>query len=68
MKDPNHILMQTSWFAVDTTSSAPISRRVFQANFQVKDIEQDDLETLSGKGFMTAMKKFFDKKKVEQSL
>ena len=68
MKDPNHILMQTSWIADDTTSSAAITKRKFHANFQVRDMEQDDLETLSGKGFMTDMKTFFDKKKVEKSL
>ena len=67
MRDPDQILMQTYWYAIDTTSSS-ISRRQFQANLQVKDMGQVDLETLSGKEFMSDMKRFFDKKKVEKSL
>ena len=51
MKNNNQLLMQTYWVADDTTSSAAITKRKFQADFQVRDMEQDDLKTLSGKGF-----------------
>ena len=66
MKDPSHIMMQTFWVA-DNTALVQ-GKKVFQANFQVSDLRQVDLDTMTGKGFMNTMKAFFDKKKVEKVL
>ena len=66
MKDPDHVMMQTYWVADNTTIVQ--GKKVFLANFQAKDMRQEDLETMTGKGFMNTMKAFFDKKKVENVL
>ena len=66
MKDPDHVMMQTFWVADNTTIVQ--GKKVFLANFQAQDMRQEDLETMTGKGFMNTMKAFFDKKKVENVL
>ena len=58
--------MQTYWVADNTTLVQ--GKRVFRANFQARDLRQEDLETMSRKGFMNTVKAFFDKKKVENVL
>ena len=66
MKDPDHVMMQTYWVA-DNTSIVQ-GEKVFGASFQVSDMRQEDLDSMTGKGFMNTMKAFFDKKKVEKVL
>ena len=66
MKDPDHVMMQSFWVADNTTLVQ--GKKVFSAYFQVKDLGQEVLDTMTGKGFMNTMKAFFDKKKVEKAL
>ena len=58
--------MQTYWIADNTLTVQ--GKKVFRANFQVRDLREEDLITLDGKGFMNTTKAFFDKKKVENVL
>ena len=47
MKDPDHVMMQTYWVADNTRIVQ--GKKVFLANFQVSDMRQEDLDTMSGK-------------------
>ena len=67
LKNRDNILFQAHWLVTDTTAS-PNTHRGYFAIFQVKDIVQDDLDTLDGKTLMEDMETFFNKKKVEKSL
>ena len=66
MKDDDVVMFRAYWIANNTLLVQ--GKRVFDASFQSKDLRPEDLETLDGKGFMTAMKAFFDRKKVEKVL
>ena len=66
MKNDDVVMFRTHWFADNTLLVQ--GKRVFSASFQAKDLRPEDLETLNGKGFMTSMKTFFDRKKVDNVL
>ena len=68
MKDPGFDLFKTSWIALDTLQGVTPTRKVFHAVFEPQDLRQQDLQTLTGVGFMRTVHSFFDKKKVEKVL
>ena len=58
----NEAMFYSSWFTISPNPSEPKS--VYGDLFEPKDLRIEDLETLTGVGFMRTMKSFYDKKRV----
>ena len=58
----NEAMFYASWFTISPNPSEP--KTFYGELFEPKDLRLEDLETLTGVGFMRTMKAFYDKKRV----
>ena len=58
----NEAMFYASWYAISPSPTDPTA--VYGDLFEPKDLRIEDLETLTGVGFMRTVKSFYDKRRV----